>query len=116
MPPKGTCATCTEDDIKNTVQYIVSKSTGAAAAAARPAPQAPKQLTLAEGKEIYEKYCQACHNGAYPGAPKVGDKAAWHPLIQKGMDVLILNSIHGIGNMPPKGSCAQCNAGNQSGC
>jgi cytochrome c5 len=108
MPPKGTCATCSEEDIKNAVQYLVSQSTGAHAAG--PAPQAPRQLTLADGKQIYEQYCQACHNGAYPGAPKVGDKAAWMPLIAKGMDVMILNSIKGIGNMPPNGSCKQCNA------
>ena len=107
MPPKGTCATCSEDDIKNTVQYIVSQSTGGNAAAA-PQP-APKQLTLADGKQIYEQYCQACHNGAYPGAPKTGDKAAWQPLIHKGIDVLILNTMSGIGNMPAKGSCAKCN-------
>lgn len=105
MPPKGTCATCSEDDIKNTVQYIVSQSTGAHAAA--PAA-APRQLTLADGKQIYEQYCQACHNGAYPGAPKTGDKAAWQPLIAKGMDVLILNSVNGIDNMPAKGGCATC--------
>jgi len=109
MPPKGTCSTCSEDDIKNTVQYIVSQSTGEKAAAGRPTPQAPKQLTLDDGKKLYEQYCQACHNGAYPGAPKVGDKNAWKPLIQKGMDVLILNTVTGIGNMPAKGSCAQCN-------
>ena len=65
---------------------------------------------MEEGKRIYQQYCQACHNGAYPGAPKVGDKATWQPLIKKGMDVLILNSINGINNMPPRGSCAKCNA------
>ena len=69
----------------------------------------PKQLTLADGKQIYEQYCQACHNGAYPGAPKLGDKTAWQPRIAKGMDVLILNTIKGIGNMPANGSCAKCN-------
>lgn len=107
MPPKGTCATCSEEDIKNTVQYIVTESTGAHAAAQ---PQtAPKQLTLADGKQLYEQYCQACHNGAYAGAPKIGDKTAWQPLIAKGMDVLILNTLKGIGNMPAKGSCAKCN-------
>lgn len=106
MPPKGTCATCSEQDIKNTVQYIVSQSTGKAAALPQ---EAPKQLTLADGKQIYEQYCQACHNGAYPGAPKTGDKTAWQPLIHKGIDVLILNTLSGIGNMPAKGSCAKCN-------
>lgn len=108
MPPKGTCATCSDDDIKNTVQYIVNQSTGANAAANKPAPQAPKQLTLADGKQLYEQYCQACHNGAYPGAPKTGDKTVWQPLIAKGMDVLILNTVKGVGNMPAKGSCAEC--------
>lgn len=107
MPPKGTCATCSEEDIKNTVQYIVTQSSGAHAAAPR---QTPKQLTLADGKKIYEQYCQACHNGSYSGAPKTGDKAAWQPLIRQGMDVLILNSIKGKGNMPPNGSCAKCSA------
>lgn len=109
MPPKGTCATCSEEDVKNTVQYIVNESTGANATAARPAAQPPKQLTLADGKQIYEQYCQACHTGAYPGAPKVGDKTAWQPLIAKGLDVLIINTMKGVGNMPAKGSCAQCN-------
>ncbi len=106
MPPKGTCATCNEEDIQNTVNYIISQSSGAHAAAGK--KEAPKQLTMADGKKIYEQYCQACHNGAYPGAPKLGDKSAWQPLIAQGMDILILNSLKGIGNMPPKGSCAQC--------
>lgn len=108
MPPKGTCASCSDTDIQNAVEYIVNQSTGANAQAAAPAAPPPQQLTIADGKNIYEQYCQACHNGSYPGAPKVGDKAAWAPLINKGMDVLILNSVHGIGNMPPNGSCTQC--------
>lgn len=107
MPIKGTCISCSDQDIKNTVQYIVSQSTGPGAA--RPAPQAPQPLTLEDGKHIYEQHCQSCHNGSYPGAPKVGDKAVWQPLIKKGMDVLILNSWNGIGNMPPRGSCTTCN-------
>jgi cytochrome c5 len=106
MPPKGTCSTCSAEDIKNTVGYIVSQSTGAHAAPTK--GQAPKQLTLADGKKIYEQYCQACHNGSYIGAPKVGDKSAWQPLIAQGMDVLILHSMTGIGNMPAKGSCSKC--------
>jgi cytochrome c5 len=107
MPPKGTCTTCSDEDIKNTVSYIVEQSTGANAAAAPAQPV--KQLTLADGKQIYEQYCQACHNGAYPGAPKLGDKATWQPLIKQGMDILILNTVNGIGNMPANGSCAKCN-------
>ncbi len=106
MPAKGTCVTCTDADIKNAVEYIVQSSTGVGATVKGPAP---KVLTMEDGKNIYEQYCQSCHNGSYPGAPKVGDQAAWNKLAQKGMDVLILNSVKGIGNMPPKGSCVKCN-------
>lgn len=108
MPPKGTCSSCSDDDIKNAVQYIVNESTGAQAAAAQPPPAPVKQLTLADGKRIYEQHCSACHNGGYPGAPVTGNKAVWQPLIKKGMDVLILNAWNGVDNMPARGSCANC--------
>jgi cytochrome c5 len=26
MPPKGACATCTEDDLKGAIEYMVSQS------------------------------------------------------------------------------------------
>ena len=107
MPPRGTCISCSDQDLKNAVQFMVTESTQPGAV--RPAPKPPHELTLADGKQIYDRYCQACHNGSYPGAPKVGDKAAWQPLIRKGMDVLILNAWNGIGNMPARGSCASCN-------
>ncbi len=106
MPPKGTCATCSDEDIQNAVKYIVNESTAAKAVA--PTPKAPKQLTLADGQRIYNQYCASCHNGSYPGAPKTGDKQVWQPLIKKGMDVLIINSVKGINNMPPRGSCSTC--------
>ena len=93
MPPKGNCPTCSDEDIQNAVQYMVSESTGGKAGA--PTPKPPKQLTLADGEQIYNQYCAACHNGSYPGAPKMGDKQAWQPLIKKGMDVLIINSVKG---------------------
>jgi cytochrome c len=37
------------------------------------------------------------------GAPKVGDKDVWAPLIAEGVDVLDQNAIKGVGKMPPKG-------------
>ena len=43
-----------------------------------------------------------------PALRKSGIKRLGDKLAQKGMDVLILNSVNGIGNMPPKGSCAKC--------
>lgn len=55
------------------------------------------------GQQVFESTCTACHTAGVAGAPKLGDKAAWAPFIQKGYDDLIKNALHGIGAMPPKG-------------
>lgn len=61
----------------------------------------------AQGKQVYDKACFACHAQGIAGAPKVGDKAAWEPRIAKGMDTLVNHAINGFqgeaGVMPPKG-------------
>ena len=55
------------------------------------------------GQSVYAKSCAACHDSGVMGAPKVGDKDVWVPLIAEGVDVLSQNAIKGIGKMPPKG-------------
>ena len=57
----------------------------------------------ADGKEVYTKNCGACHNAM---KPKIGDKAAWAPLIKQGVDQLTAVAIKGKGAMPPKGGKA----------
>jgi len=53
-------------------------------------------------KEAYANNCAMCHDTGV--APTVGDKAAWTPLISKGMDAVYKNGIEGTDNgMPPKG-------------
>ena len=59
------------------------------------------------GKSVYAKSCAACHDSGVMGAPKVGDKEAWAPLIAEGDDKLAENAINGIGKMPPKGGNMQ---------
>ncbi len=109
MPAKGACSSCSDQDIQNAVQYMVSETQGEnGIAAPKKVGDAPKQYTMADGKALYTQYCSACHDGHYPGAPVVGDKAAWAPILQQGMDVMILNTVNGINNMPPRGSCKQC--------
>jgi len=63
---------------------------------------------MANGEQVYQKSCQACHATGAAGAPKLGDKGAWAPRIATGMDALAANSIKGKGVMPPKGGCAGC--------
>jgi cytochrome c5 len=60
-------------------------------------------VAAADGKAVYEKTCKGCHS-AMP--PKVGDKAAWAPLIKQGAAALTASAIKGKGAMPPKGGAA----------
>jgi cytochrome c5 len=60
--------------------------------------------------EIYARSCRSCHTIAASGAPLTGDKLAWAPRMDKGMDVLVDNVINGFGGMPPFGLCMDCSA------
>ena len=62
----------------------------------------------ADGQQIYQSTCAACHATGVAGAPKLGDKAAWAPRIAQGMDTLLANATNGKNAMPPKGTCASC--------
>ena len=69
-----------------------------AAALASPAAAQPRS-----GKEVYELACAACHARGELGAPKLGDAAAWKPLIAEGQAALSRAAIKGIRKMPAKG-------------
>ncbi len=115
MPPKGTCADCSDDELKGAVAYMLSEtgfkvaggdsSPAAASAAAAPVTAS---ADAGKGKQIFDSACMACHATGAAGAPKVGDKAAWAPRIAQGMDTLLSNAINGIRAMPPKGTCMAC--------
>jgi cytochrome c5 len=72
-----------------------------AEAPAKPTEAAPPQVR--DGQQVYQTACVACHQAGVAGAPKFGDKAAWAPRIQLGMDSLYTSSLKGKGAMPPKG-------------
>jgi cytochrome c5 len=63
------------------------------------------QVAAADGKAVYDKACAGCHM-AIPTAPKLGDKAAWAPLLKKGSKDLIASVIKGKAPMPPRGGAA----------
>lgn len=56
------------------------------------------------GEKLYKSACLACHMAGVAGAPKLGDKAAWATLSEKGMDALMEVTINGKGAMPPRGA------------
>ncbi len=90
-------------------------------AAATPAPAATTTVavvaaapvagaTAGAGEALYKQACQVCHAAGVAGAPKFGDKAAWTPRIQTGMDALYASVIKGKGAMPPRGGSAASDA------
>lgn len=76
------------------------------AVAAAPAPTTPAPGGAAaggKGEAVYKASCTVCHAAGVAGAPKTGDKSAWAPRIQAGMDSLYASSLKGKNAMPPKG-------------
>ena len=56
------------------------------------------------GEKLYKSACLACHMAGVAGAPKLGDKAAWSTLTEKGIDALMVSTVNGKGAMPPRGA------------
>lgn len=110
MPPKGGCMSCSDDEIKAAVQYLVDQTKpGAAGVGAVPViAKLPPRPTLADGKRIYDETCSVCHAEGKLGAPITGDKAVWAPRIKQGIDVLFAHTIKGYNRHPPKGTCLTC--------
>jgi cytochrome c5 len=123
MPPKAGDASLTDTEIARAVVFMANRA-GAnfkepaapkekpapAQTAAAPAP-APAQTAAAapaakpaaaDGKAVYDKTCFACHAQSVAGSPPLGDKAAWAPRIQTGIDAMAQSVIKGKGAMPPK--------------
>ena len=79
-------------------------------------PQVPVEPVVAQvsapmsGEAIYKKTCMACHASGAAGAPKLGDKQAWKPRIEKGMDALMQSALNGVPgtSMMKRGTCLSC--------
>lgn len=127
MPPKAGDPSLTDEEIEQAVVLMANeagasfkapaapKPKPAAATPAQPAQAAaqpaqasapPAKPAAAEGKAVYDQTCVACHIQSVAGSPKLGDKAAWAPRIDTGMDSLVQSVLKGKGAMPPKGGNA----------
>lgn len=84
--------------------------TPAAPVAATAPPATVAGAGAGAGEALYKQACVACHASGVAGSPKLGDKAAWAPRIQTGLDMLTASAIKGKGAMPPKGGSAASDA------
>lgn len=80
------------------------------AAAVAPVAAVTASAGAGAGEALYKQACVACHASGVAGSPKFGDKAAWAPRIQTGLDMLTASVIKGKGAMPPKGGSAASDA------
>lgn len=108
MPPKGTCMTCSDAEIKAAVEYMLDQSKSDAGGKVVTIMPARVKLSLADGKRIYQNTCSVCHAEGKLGAPKLGDKAAWANRIHQNMDVLFSHTLYGFNRMPARGTCITC--------
>tara|TARA_R110000868_G_scaffold69261_1_gene204191 strand:+ start:66370 stop:67908 length:1539 start_codon:yes stop_codon:yes gene_type:complete len=110
MPAKGTCMTCSDDEIKAAVDYIVKMTKEGGIKGPKPTTGSPVKLSLKEGADVYDRACASCHTKGLNGAPKLGDKKAWSPIIQQNMDVVMFNVLNGNAKlkMEAKHGCQRC--------
>ena len=107
MPPKGTCADCSDNELKAAVQYMVDKS-GGFPQAVKIAPMPVASMPVIDGEKVYNSVCVACHSTGAAGAPIVGKKDQWTARIAKGEEVLFNSAKNGLNAMPAKGTCVAC--------
>ena len=62
---------------------------------------------LNKGEQVYNNTCIACHMTGYFGAPQVGNQQEWKARLEKGLEVLLNNSLKGLNSMPSKGGNAK---------
>ncbi|HET7366410.1 MAG TPA: c-type cytochrome [Burkholderiales bacterium] len=120
MPPKGGNPSLSDDEVARAVVFLANQG---GAKFKEPAPKAPPQQPqavaaaapgatakpaagAANGKQVFDSTCTACHTTGVANAPKLGDKAAWAPRIKQGIDALVQSALKGKGAMPPKGGNA----------
>ncbi len=85
---------------------VGSVNTNAAAVVPAAAPAAAASSD--PGEALYQRVCQACHATGAAGAPLFGNKEAWQPRIDTGLDALLSSAINGKNAMPPRGTCTDC--------
>lgn len=108
MPVKGACVTCSDNDLIASVNYLLNESL--TRSQWQDLSTAGPSKYRASGEEVYNENCSVCHNGGQQGAPQLGNKEQWKPLIAKGIDVLLENTKKAEFH-PENGGCNECTTG-----
>lgn len=107
MPLKGACVTCSDNDIISAVDYVLDQSLTRSQWLSLKNEKSKATPSMSD-EQIYNQQCAACHNDGKNGAPKLGDKKVWAPIIEKNIDVLVRETMTGK-NHPSLPQCKKCN-------
>ncbi len=102
MPAHGGNPGLSNADIEKAIIYMVNQSGGhwvEPIDAAHP----PGERS---GPQVVKAVCSQCHETGKNGAPRIGDRAAWIPRLNQGLDSTVRSAINGHGGMPPRGGKA----------
>mgnify|MGYP005806539097 CR=1 FL=1 len=102
MPAHGGNPGLSNVEIERAIIYMVNQSGGhwvEPIDAAKPAGER-------SGQQVVKEQCSQCHETGKGGAPKIGDRAAWIPRLNHGLDATVRSAINGHGGMPPRGGKA----------
>lgn len=86
--------------------WILGQTTGLWRLALNPEPAVPARP--ANGQAVYAMACAGCHDSGAGGAPLLENVCRWAIIVKKGREKLYANVRQGIGNMPERGLCYQC--------
>lgn len=81
---------------------MIAGLVGASGAAADESPLGDRQARL------FQQACAHCHLRPGLGVPVVGDEADWNERRAQGFEALLANTVVGVRDMPPLGTCASC--------
>ena len=59
-------------------------------------------------QRLFQQACAYCHLRPGLGVPLVGDAAAWEERRAQGFETLLANTVNGVRDMPPLGTCGAC--------
>ena len=99
MPAHGGSAGTSDTEIVRAIVHMVNQSGGKWIEPLEGA----SAVVLRSSEQIVRMQCSKCHEPGADGAPRIGDRPAWIPRLNKGMEALVASAVHGHGPMPARG-------------
>ncbi|MEN8162465.1 MAG: c-type cytochrome [Myxococcota bacterium] len=87
---------------------LLAAAVATAAWLGAPASLAEKSMLGEREARLFQQACAHCHLQPGLGAPVLGDDAAWEERRAQGVETLLANTVRGVRDMPPLGTCGGC--------